>query len=51
MKKTKTKRLTYCYKLVMSFNTLQQHVAQHPLLASFNKPILILTDIQRVDGS
>ena len=37
------------------FNSLQQHVAQHPLHysqlpASFNKLVWIVTDIQRVDS-
>ena len=56
MMKMKTKKPTYRYELATRFNTLQQHVAQHPLQcsqlpASFNKPIVILTDTQRVDGS
>ena len=41
MMKTKMKTPTYHYKLATTFNTLQQHVAQHPmhyslLMASFN---------------
>ena len=52
--KMKTKTLTYHYKLVTCFNTLQQHVAQQiaaQLLTFLNKLIRIRTDnIWRMDG-